>query len=160
MNYWKVILATIVIFGAGVITGGLLVGHVARPAGPLFNFRKLAATRHPLYDTLPPRLRPEYMNTNFVARLNEKLDLRPKQREQIRWIISQEQQNTHELWKSVAPQFQMVWRLTLDQINSVLTQRQKKEFQLLLRQQRQARRQRGTNAPPLMPHSMTNGPVI
>jgi len=28
VNNWKVILATIVIFGAGVVTGGLLVSHV------------------------------------------------------------------------------------------------------------------------------------
>ena len=28
MNSWKVILATVVIFGAGVMTGGLLVNYV------------------------------------------------------------------------------------------------------------------------------------
>ncbi len=30
MNSWKVILATVVIFGAGVLTGGLLVNYVER----------------------------------------------------------------------------------------------------------------------------------
>ena len=31
MKYWNVILATIVIFGAGVVTGGLLVHHTEHP---------------------------------------------------------------------------------------------------------------------------------
>ena len=40
MNSWKIILATMVIFGTGVLTGGLLVGHyrpepiAARPVAP------------------------------------------------------------------------------------------------------------------------------
>lgn len=30
MNSWKIILATVVIFGCGVVTGGLLVNYVER----------------------------------------------------------------------------------------------------------------------------------
>lgn len=30
MNTWKIVLATVVIFAAGVVTGGLLTGRVAR----------------------------------------------------------------------------------------------------------------------------------
>jgi hypothetical protein len=159
VNYWKVILATIVIFGAGVITGGLLVRHVAHPSGPLFTFRRAPAAKPVPYDTLPPRLRPDFLNTNFVEELNDNLDLSPKQREQIQRIISQAQQNTHDLWKLVAPQFQVVWHDTREQIRDVLTPDQKKEFEYLLKQQHQLRRQ-GTNPPPEMPSSMTNGPAI
>lgn len=159
MNYWKVILATIVIFGAGVITGGLLVGHVSHPPSP-FSIRKPPLPRPVIYDTLPPRLRPDFLNTNFVEALNDNLDLDQKQREQIRRIIAQAQQNTHDLWKLVAPQFQVVWHDTREQIKDVLTPDQKKKFELLLRQQHQLRRQAGTNAPPDMPSATTNGPVI
>ena len=36
MNSWKIILAAVVIFGAGVITGGLLVNHVKnKPPGEM-----------------------------------------------------------------------------------------------------------------------------
>ena len=161
MNYWKVILATIVIFGAGVLTGGLLVGHVSRPSAPLFSpFRRTPPPKPGIYDTLPPQMRPGFLNTNFVQELNDKLDLNPKQREQIRRIITQAQQNTHDLWKLVAPQFQVVWHDTREQIRDVLTPEQKKEFEFLLRQQRQSRRQPATNAPPDMPSSATNGPAI
>ena len=33
MNFWKVILATLVIYAAGVVTGGLLVNHTEEPRG-------------------------------------------------------------------------------------------------------------------------------
>lgn len=153
MNYWKVILASIVIFGAGVLTGGFLVGHATHRPIPINR-----PPYRPPYDTLPPQMRPGFLNTNFVQELNDKLDLDQKQREQIRKIIAQAQQNTHDLWKLVAPQFQLVWRDTREQIRDVLTPEQRKEFEMLLRQQRQSRRQAGTNEPPEVPSSVTNSP--
>jgi hypothetical protein len=163
VNYWKVILATIVIFGAGVITGGLLVNHVEHPTRPLFTFRQPARPAPParaLYENMPPEVRPEILKTNFVQLLNDNLDLNPRQREQIRKIIAQAQQNTHDLWKLVAPQFQLVWHDTRQQIRDVLTSKQQREFEFLMRQQHALRHQPSTNAPPVMPSSPTNGPVI
>lgn len=163
MNYWKVILATIVIFGAGVITGGLLVNHVARPSRSLFAFRPAARPGSPArtpYENVPPEVRPEILKTNFVQLLNDNLDLSQKQREQIRKIIAQAQQNTHDLWKLVAPQFQLVWRDTRQQIRDVLTPQQQREFEFLMRQQHVLRRSPSTNEPPGMPPLHTNGPAI
>jgi len=162
VNYWKVICATIVIFGAGVITGGLLVNHVQHPFRPLFSFRqpsRPAAPARTPYENMPPEVRPEILKTNFVQLLNDKLGLTPKQREQIRKIIAQAQQNTHDLWKLVAPQFQLVWRDTRQQIRDVLTPEQRRQFEFLMRQQHPARRPQSTNAPPVMPSSVTNRPV-
>ena len=158
MNFWKVILATIVIFGAGVITGGLLVNHVAHPAHP-FSL-KPSISKPSAYETLPPQVRPEILNTDFVQQLNDKLNLNPKQSDQIRKIITQARQNTHDLWKLVAPQFQVVWHDTREQIRDVLTPDQRRKFELLMRQQRQLRRQSSTNAPPVTPPSLTNGPAV
>lgn len=163
MNYWKVILATIVIFGAGVITGGLLVSHVQRPARPLFAFRQAARPSHPAstpYENMPPEVRPEILKTNFVQLLNDNLDLSPQQREQIRKIIAKSQQNTHDLWKLVAPQFQLVLHDTRQQIRDVLTPRQQREFEYLMRQQHALRHPPSTNAPSVTPSSITNGPAI
>jgi hypothetical protein len=163
VNYWKVILATIVIFGAGVITGGLLVSHVDRPARPLFSFHqppRPAPAVHTPYENMPPEVRPEILKTNFVQLLNDNLDLTPKQKEQIRKIIAQAQQNTHDLWKLVAPQFQLVWHDTRQQIRDVLTPQQQKEFESLMKQQRSLRHPSSTNAPPVTPSLSTNGPVI
>lgn len=161
MNSWKVILATIVIFGAGVITGGLLVNHVqSRP-------RTHAAQPNPanaLNGEMPGSLRPEILNRQFVQELSDKLDLTPEQREKIEKIIGQGQQSTRDLWKLVAPQFQMVWRDTRQQIREVLTPEQRKQFELLMKQQRPFRRPPSappsTNAPPVLPSSATNGPAV
>lgn len=163
MNYWKVIFATIVIFGAGVITGGLLVNHVAHPSHPfaVFHPPKPPQQSPVLYENMPPETRPEVLKTNFVQLLNDKLDLTPQQREQIRKIIAQSQQSTHDLWRLVSPQFQLVWRDTRQQIRDVLTPAQRREFELLMRQQHPMRHQpEPTNAVPAAPESFTNGPAI
>ncbi|HEX3626350.1 MAG TPA: hypothetical protein VH280_13100 [Verrucomicrobiae bacterium] len=161
MNYWKVILATIVIFGAGVLTGGLLVNHVDHPAHPfqVFHPPRPLSQAQALYESVPPELRPRLLNTNFVQRLTDKLNLTPKQAEQIRKIIGQSQSNTHDLWKLVAPQFQLLWRDTNEKIKDVLTPEQKWKYDQLLKQQRQLRRQSSTNAPPAEPSSTTNAPA-
>lgn len=155
MNSWKVILATIVIFGAGVITGGLLVNHVEKP---------LHAAPAPTagWSDVPPQLRPEMLNYRFVQRLSDRLDLKPDQRQKIEKIIADGQNRTHDLWKLVGPQFQSLWRDTRQQIREVLTPEQRKQFEELMRQQHPhpLRHPPGTNAPPELPRLDTNGPAI
>jgi hypothetical protein len=158
---WSVIFATIVIFGAGVITGGLLVDHVqhtvhSRGAHP--------TTPPPPPDDVPSAMTPEFMKKQFVGQLGDQLQLSKEQREQIQKIIAQGQQNTRDLWKLVRPQFQIVWHDTRQQIRSVLTPEQQKQFEMLMKQQRHPQ---STNAPAVpMPASTnapvapTNGPVI
>lgn len=165
MNSWKVILATIVIFGAGVITGGLLVNHVTHPWSIPGPFSTLVHKAPKPADSLPPPLRPEILDKQFVQQLNDQLHLTKEQREKIQKIIAQGQQNTRDLWKLVGPQFQLVWRDTRMQIRDVLTPEQRKEFEMLMRQ-RPLRRPPATNAPPAVPapprtnSPATSGPVI
>lgn len=157
MNSWNVILATIVIFGAGVITGGLLVDHVVHPAA----VHRPAEPKPPgppatnESSDMPAPLRAQMMNKQFVGQLNDTLDLTPQQRQQIGKIISQGQQNTRDLWKLVGPQFQLVWRNTRQQIRLVLTPDQRKKFEALMKQQRHP----ATNAPPAQLSSPTNMPL-
>jgi hypothetical protein len=168
VNSLKVILATIVIFGAGVITGGLLVDHVKHPA-----YSKPA---HPPTPPAPPngmgempgQLRAPILNKQFVEQLNDQLQLTKEQREQIQKIISQGQQSTRDLWKLVGPQFQLVWRETRQQIRSVLNPDQRKQFEILMKQQRHpsstntppAQLTVPTNTPPVQPSATTNGPAV
>lgn len=156
MNSWKVILATIVIFGAGVITGGLLVDHVKHPAA----YRPhLSASPAPVAETgeMPGPLRPQMLNKQFVGQLNDELQLTKEQREQIQKIISQGQQSTHDLWKLVGPQFQLIFRDTRQQIRNVLTPEQRKQFEILMKQQRHPS---STNAPPAQLSVPTNTPPM
>ena len=150
MNYWKVILATVVIFGAGVMTGGLLVNHVnhARPEN-----HHPSAARQP--EDFSPR--PDMLKNNFVQKLDAAVHLAPEQRDKIEKIIADGQQQNHNLWKLVFPQFRNVMQDTHRRIRGVLTAGQQKQFEDLLKQFHQPRRPpNGTNAPPKSP--ATNAP--
>jgi hypothetical protein len=155
VNSWKVILATIVIFGAGVFTGGLLVNQVKHPL-----IRRESSRPVTPAETLPPAVTPEFLKKQFIQQLSDKLDLSLQQSNQIQRIIDQGQQNTHDLWKLVAPQFQVVWHDTRQQIRDVLTPEQKKQFETLMKQQHAMHHQPATNAPPVAPSMPTNTPAI
>ena len=111
---------------------------------------------------MPGPLRAQILNKQFVQQLNDELQLSDGQRKQIQKIISQGQQNTHDLWKLVGPQFQLIWRDTRVQIRQALTPEQRKKFEMLMKEQHHPQ---STNAPPAqLPVSTnapaTNGPAI
>lgn len=153
MKDWNIILATIVIFGAGVVTGGLLVSHVTHvsPSRPVSELKPAGTANE-----VPGPLRAQVLSKQFVQKLNDKLDLTQQQRQQIQKIIAQGQQKTRDLWKLVGPDFQLIWRDTRQQIRQVLTPEQKKEFETLMKQQR---RPMSTNAPPARLPSTNLPPV-
>ena len=126
MNYWKVILATIVIYGAGVMSGGLLVNHVIvrpnprmphRPEGP-------AAFGAPPFQTnfsgrqmfRGPR-QPEMLSRQFLEQLDERLHLTSDQRDAIQKIITEGQnlmrktmQDTRlEIREQLTPEQRLKW---------------------------------------------------
>lgn len=144
MNVWKVILATIVIFGAGVFSGGLLVNLVEHPH-PGHNAPAAPQTPRELQDLVA---RPEILKTNFVQRLDDTLHLTPDQRQAIEKIVAEGQERNREIWLIVAPQMRGVLQDTRQQIRATLTDDQKKQFEELLR--RAHRTQSPTNAPPVM----------
>lgn len=101
MNNWKVIptivIATVLIFGAGVFTGGMLVNYVkqARPkvvkrTPPPVSLTNGAAsaTNPPLVK--PPKL-PEVLSKDFLQRLDTELHLSAEQREAVQKIINEGQ---------------------------------------------------------------------
>jgi hypothetical protein len=100
VNDWKVIptivLTTVLIFGAGVFSGGMLVNYVkqARPhqnaqhsnnksSGPASN---PAPTNGP--GALPTRPPPQVLNKDFLQRLDTELHLTKDQHEAIQKIIT------------------------------------------------------------------------
>lgn len=147
MNNWKVIFATVVIFGAGVITGGLLVNYAqvsfqnavhhkaagnaeVRPGGRAAGNGKVRT--------------PEVLNKQFLQDLNESLHLSEAQREQIRKIISEGQS---QIRKTIVDA-----RL---EIRETLTTEQKERFDELIK--RPARKAaHNTNSPAISPPGGTN----
>lgn len=124
MNPWKVIVATLIIFGTGVITGGLLVTHV-------YN-NELVKMRANL--PLPPAGRAPAVTPwqvrmqNLLHRMDAQLDLTAEQRAQIEQIISDSQERTKVLWKPIAPQMGREMQHVRDQIRDSLTPEQRKKF--------------------------------
>jgi len=151
VNLWKVIFATIVIFGAGVFSGGLLVSYVVHPHPG--NHRSQPAPPPPRepQDMAP---RPEILKTNFVQRLNDALQLSPEQKGEIEQIVAEGQERNGRLWQQIAPQVRGVAQDTRQRIRAVLTDEQKKQFEDLLRRGRRALS--STNVLPDVP---TNSPA-
>jgi hypothetical protein len=102
VNSWKVILATIVIYGAGVVTGGLLVNHVhhsyarnpkrTEAAAPFTN--SISPTNGQAASK-PPRA-PEILSKQFLQRLDAELHLTVDQHDAIQKIITDSQNLMHK----------------------------------------------------------------
>jgi len=140
MNSWKIILATVVIFGCGVGTGGLLVGYV----------------EHAFPEIRRPFNGPQILNQQLVKRLDATLHLTPEQREKIEKIIADGQERNRDLWKLVAPQFHAVTQDVHQHIRAVLTPEQRRQFEELMKQITPHRPLAPTNTPPALP--LTNAP--
>ncbi len=127
MNNWKVILATVVIFGAGVVTGGLLVNYVKPPhpkAARHLAEARLSATNPPprAADAARPPHLPEILSRPFLQRLDEDLHLAPDEHEAIQKIISEGQNQMRKVIQDA--------RL---EIREVLTPEQRKQFDELVK---------------------------
>jgi uncharacterized membrane protein len=154
VNSWKVIptivFATVLIFGAGVFTGGILVDYVkqARPHSPAKNRpanpggANAAATNNP--NLSATRRPPQVFSTNFLQRLDAELHLTKEEHEAIQKIISDGQ---NEMRKVVQDS-----RL---EIREVLTAEQLDQFDALMKRPSH-KPIFATNAPPA--GASTNAP--
>jgi hypothetical protein len=99
VNSWKVILATIVIFGTGVMTGGLLVSHVDhsrfrnphRPEMPAVSGSSISQTNGQGQQVSRSSRLPEMLNRQFLQRLDAELHLTPEQHEAVQKVITDSQ---------------------------------------------------------------------
>ena len=154
MNSWKIILATIVIFGAGVMAGGLLVSHVDRfnrnnhrPPGA--EFRPPGGEHEPgrgMGMEFPRPRQPDLLNTNFVRRLDDALKLTADQRSAIAKIIAEGQDQNHSIWTNNAEQMRKVMQDVRHRVREQLSPDQQKQFDELMR--RAPQHHGMTNAPP------------
>jgi hypothetical protein len=90
VNAWKPIVAALVIFAAGVVTGGLTL----RLAQPQRNAGFRSVQR-------PANIRGA--RGDLLDRMQKELGLASEQRERIDQILHDSQDRTHLLWESVAP---------------------------------------------------------
>jgi hypothetical protein len=144
VNVWKVILVTLIIFGAGVITGGVVARRThSRPAEESW--------RHSTTNRMGQGFRPErVLRMDFVTRAKEELGLTPEQLEQIELIVKESQTRTREIWDQVSPQMRAEVKATQDKIRELLTPAQRETYEELMKQrhsQRNFERERREPAP-------------
>jgi Spy/CpxP family protein refolding chaperone len=113
---WKVILATLAIFGAGLVVGGLVERRIADNAPlTLFSTPRSGQTRL----------------QSLLRRMDRELALTPDQHAQIEKIIAARQEHTRELYKPVALEMNKQTASACEQIREVLTPEQQAKFDTL-----------------------------
>lgn len=115
MSTWKVILATLVIFCAGLITGAVLVRQTSKPNQPPVPPRDVAPNA------------PWWANRRFLDRMDSQLDLTPEQYRRLEVILKDAQERTRNV-------FGDEFRKIRDQVRQELTPPQRRRFEELIRQ--------------------------
>jgi hypothetical protein len=142
-----------VIFGTGVVTGGLLVQHVQhgrdrRPPRPANTVR-----------TAQPST-PGVMRFEFLRRMERELDLTPQQHEPIDRILQEGQERMKKLMETIEPHRREELKRTMEEFRGVLTPVQQIRFDELAKQQQQRSREQHKTAPqrerPANPPASTN----
>jgi Holliday junction resolvase-like predicted endonuclease len=159
VNTWKVILATMVIFGTGVVTGGLLVRHLEPARG-----RRVQRAGDMVRPAPPPSA--GVMRFEFLRRMERELDLTPEQREPIDKVLKEGQERMRNLMETLEPRRREELRRTMEEFRASLTPEQQQRFDAVVKQQQQrAREQRKAalprehapfSPPPASPPTLTN----
>jgi hypothetical protein len=118
VKVWKVILAALVIFAAGVVTGGLTVRLKVRDVPP---------------PATGPGLGPLRQRGELLDRMQRQLYLSPVQREHIEKILRDSHERMKQLWDSIAPQAQEEHRRVDELIRAELQPEQQKRFEEMAR---------------------------
>jgi len=115
---WKVILAFIGIFVAGLVVGGLVTLRVVK-----------ALT--------PPRLAsPEQFGPQLMKRFTDDLALTPAQQEQIKPLIARAAEELHQMRRTTMQNSQAIIDRTESDIAAVLTPEQRAKFEQMRAEQR------------------------
>lgn len=151
MNAWKVVLATLVIFVAGILTGAMLVRSSARinPFRQQRNFIEQPAERSHGYQIPrePRELRPpvqsnapsQFMRREFSILLQSELRLTQEQREQIERIMADGQERIQKARQQIEPEIRKEMTESRERIRDILTQEQRERFEQLMKHRIQRR---------------------
>jgi hypothetical protein len=123
---WKVILATLVIFIAGLITGAVLVKKTQpRLLRPTVSY--------------PSTEGPEWIRQRFFERMKNELNLTAQQTRRLKDIFEDGRERVHELYEVVAPGMRTELSEVRERIHAELSPKQQKLFEELVRSTRSSR---------------------
>jgi hypothetical protein len=129
VNAWKVILATFLIFGTGLVTGGLLVRHL-QPAEDV----------SPKTVTQTTNSTPGNIRLELLKRMQPALGLTREQRAAIDKQLEQAQERIQGLMNPVQPRIKEEIERTRESMRKELTPEQQTRFDELLKQPPRQRR--------------------
>lgn len=165
MNPWKFILATVLIYGTGVVTGAFVTTLVERP-------HRAAAAKPG-----PQLTYSQIQRAEFLGRLQKQINLTPEQHDRIGQILHDSNQRTKPYWDPVAAKMKDEVRTVTDKIRAELTPDQIAKFDVDIKASRSPKKLEvdrkekklgGTNSPaskssskiPIpLPSSATNAPT-
>lgn len=120
-----------VIFGTGVVTGGLLVKYASVGRVPHPHVSALGRTAQPISAG--------GMRLEFLRRAERELNLTAEQRERIDKLISASQERTKKILEPITPKLREDMKQTKAEFRAVLTPEQQQRFDELLKQQQRPR---------------------
>src|SRR4051794_35014862 len=122
-----------IIFGCGVVTGGLVVRvKTAHPrAGARADHGTTAARNNPI--TTPGAPPWQLQRKDFLDKMDRQLDLTPEQRQNIDKVMHDSLDRTRPLWQQIAPQMRDEMRRVREEIRKELTPEQQKKFNDLIK---------------------------
>jgi len=146
-----------VIFGTGVVTGGLLVHHAGKGRD-----RRPQRSANVFRPGQP--LTAGVMRLEFLRRMERELEVTPQQREPIDRILKEGQERTKKVMETVEPRRREEFRKTIEAFRAVLTPAQRKRLDALIKQQQQRTREQRKASPtrqrPLVSPPATNPPAV
>ncbi len=122
MSTWKVILATIVIYCAGLVTGGLWVRSAKAPRGP--------------EPSPAPFQGPEFVQQRFLDRMKRELNLAPAQAQRLETIFRESRERMRSWWEIIGPDMRAELKDVQEKIQAELTPPQREKFEQLLKERR------------------------
>ena len=107
-----------VIFTAGMLTGGVMIHQFAKRPSP------------------PPPFQPMVLRKEFLGRMDRELALTRQQRERIEKIMTESQERTRLLWELVGPEMRDEMRLVREEIREQLRPEQLAKFEEIMQRPR------------------------
>jgi Spy/CpxP family protein refolding chaperone len=125
VKIWNVVIAVMLIFGAGVVTGGLLVRTRVVQQSPVAQPQVLgtptSSAPTPATVAVPGR-------QLLIQRVRSELDLSPEQSTQVDQIMRDSHKRMQKLYEPLSPQAREETRRVRQEIQAILTPQQKKQF--------------------------------
>ncbi|MBI5802976.1 MAG: hypothetical protein HZA92_19920 [Verrucomicrobia bacterium] len=144
MNPWKFILATVLIYGTGVVTGALVTTLVERP-----HRAAVKPAQQLNYNQI--------QRAEFLGRLQKQLDLTTEQHDRIGHILRDSNQRTKPYWDPVAAKMKDEVRAVTEKIRAELTPEQSAKFDIEIKASRGTSKKLDADRKEKKPGS-TNGP--